>query len=218
MPKTRILIADDHVLVREGIRALLGLHDEVEVVGEASDGKEAITMTDKLKPDIVLMDISMPGLGGLEATVEIRKSNPDVRILVLSQYDDKEYVSRFLKAGVAGYILKKAVGEELITAIRAVARGEAYLYPSIASSVIDGYLVKDIKEVEDPFDRITDRELQVLKLIGEGLPHKEIASTLGISTKTVIAHQTNICEKLDIHSKAGLIKYAYKKGIIKIDS
>lgn len=218
MPRTRIMIADDHVLVREGIRALLALHDDVEVVGEASDGKEAITMADKLRPDIVLMDISMPGLGGLEATVEIKKTNPDIKILVLSQYDDKEYVRRFLKAGVAGYILKKAVGEELITAIRAVARGEAYLYPSIASSVIDGYLVKDIKEVEDPFDRITDRELQVLKLIAEGLSHKDIASTLGISTKTVIAHQSNICEKLDIHTKAGLIKYAYKKSIVKPDS
>ncbi|HEB01832.1 MAG TPA: response regulator transcription factor [Nitrospirae bacterium] len=218
MPRTRIMIADDHVLVREGIRALLALHDDVEVVGEASDGKEAITMADKLRPDIVLMDISMPGLGGLEATVEIKKTNPDIKILVLSQYDDKEYVRRFLKAGVAGYILKKAVGEELITAIRAVARGEAYLYPSIASSVIDGYLVKDMPEVEDPFDRITDRELQVLKLIAEGLSHKEIASTLGISAKTVIAHQTNICEKLDIHTKAGLIKYAYKKSIVKPDS
>ena len=217
MPRTRIMIADDHVLVREGIRALLALHDDVEVVGEASDGKEAITMADKLRPDIVLMDISMPGLGGLEATVEIKKTNPDIKILVLSQYDDKEYVRRFLKAGVAGYILKKAVGEELITAIRAVARGEAYLYPSIASSVIDGYLVKDMPEVEDPFDRITDRELQVLKLIAEGLSHKEIASTLGISAETVIAHQTNICEKLDIHTKAGLIKYAYKKSIVKPD-
>ncbi len=217
MPRTRIMIADDHVLVREGIRALLALHDDVEVVGEASDGKEAITMADKLRPDIVLMDISMPGLGGLEATVEIKKTNPDIKILVLSQYDDKEYVRRFLKAGVAGYILKKAVGEELITAIRAVARGEAYLYPSIASSVIDGYLVKDMPEVEDPFDRITDREVQVLKLIAEGLSHKEIASTLGISAKTVIAHQTNICEKLDIHTKAGLIKYAYKKSIVKPD-
>ncbi len=218
MPKIRILIADDHVLVREGIRALLGFHDDVEVVGEASDGKEAIALAGKLQPDVVLMDISMPGLGGLEATVEIKKTEPEVKILVLSQYDDKEYVSRFLKAGVSGYILKKAVGEELITAIRAVARGDSYLYPSIASSVIDGYLVKDISEVEDPFDRITDREQQVLKLIAEGLPHKEIAATLGISTKTVIAHQTNICEKLDVHSKAGLIKYAYKKGIVKIDT
>lgn len=218
MPKIKILIADDHVLVREGIRALLGFHSDVEVIGEASDGKEAIALAGKLKPDIVLMDISMPGLGGLEATVEIKKTQPEIKILVLSQYDDKEYVSRFLKAGVSGYILKKAVGEELITAIRAVARGDSYLYPSIASSVIDGYLVKNISDVEDPFDRITDRELQVLKLIGEGLPHKEIAATLGISTKTVIAHQTNISEKLDVHSKAGLIKYAYKKGIVKLDS
>ena len=218
MPKTRILIADDHVLVREGIRALLGFHDDVEVVGEASDGKEAIMLAEKLSPDVILMDISMPGLGGLEATVEIKKTHPEIKILVLSQYDDKEYVSRFLKAGVSGYILKKAVGQELISAIRAVARGESYLYPSIASSVIDGFLIKDLKDIEDPFDSLTDRELQVLKLIGEGMSHKDMANTLNISTKTVITHQSNICEKVDIHSKTGLIKYAYQKGIVKLDS
>jgi DNA-binding NarL/FixJ family response regulator len=216
--RTRILIADDHVLVREGIRALLSLHEDVEVVGEASDGSEAIKLAAKLSPDIILMDISMPGLGGLEASVEIRKTNPGAKILVLSQYDDKEYVSRFLKAGVSGYILKKAVGEDLMTAIRAVARGESYLYPSIASSVIDGFLVKGAPQVEDPFELLTDRELQVLKLIAEGLSHKEIGETLGISSKTVIAHQTHISEKTDLHSRAALIKYAYKKGIVKLDS
>ena len=219
MSRTRILIADDHVLVREGIRALLSLHEDVEVVGEASDGSEAIKLAAKLSPDIILMDISMPGLGGLEATVEIRKTNPEAKILVLSQYDDKEYVSRFLKAGVSGYILKKAVGDDLMTAVRAVARGESYLYPSIATSVIDGFLVKkDAPQVEDPFELLTDRELQVLKLIAEGLSHKEIAETLGISPKTVIAHQTHISEKTDLHSRAALIKYAYQKGIVKLDS
>lgn len=218
MGRTRILIADDHVLVREGIRALLSLHEDVEVVGEASDGSEAIKLASKLSPDIILMDISMPGLGGLEATLEIKKANPEAKILVLSQYDDKEYVSRFLKAGVSGYILKKAVGDELMTAIRAVARGESYLYPSIATSVIDGFLVKGEPQVEDPFELLTDRELQVLKLIAEGLSHKEIAETLGISAKTVIAHQTHISEKTDLHSRAALIKYAYQKGIVKLDA
>ena len=218
MGAIRILIADDHVLVREGIRALLGHHEGVEVIGEASDGKEAISLAGSLAPDLILMDISMPGLGGIEATMEIKKSWPEIKVLVLSQYDDKEYVSRLLKAGASGYILKKAMGDELMTAIRAVADGEFYLYPSIASSVVDGYLLKGEPQVDDPYDRLTDRELQVLKLLAEGLSHKEVAETLNISAKTVVAHQSNISEKLDIHSRAGLIKFAYQKGIVKLDT
>ncbi|GAB4387721.1 MAG: response regulator transcription factor [Thermodesulfovibrionales bacterium] len=219
MGKTSILIADDHALVREGISALLALHDDVEIVGEASDGKEAIELAGKLRPDIILMDIAMPGLGGLEATVEIKKKNPGVKILVLSQYSDKEYVSRFLKAGVSGYILKKAVGSELISAIRAVSKGELYLYSSVASEVVAGYLGTAGKPAGDEaYESLTPREKQVLKLLAEGNRHKDIAAILDISVKTVIAHQTNISEKLDIHSRAGLIKYAIQKGIIKIDS
>jgi DNA-binding NarL/FixJ family response regulator len=218
MPKTRIVIADDHSLVREGITALLKLHDDVEIVGEASDGKEAIEKAEELAPDVVIIDIAMPGLGGLEATVEIKKKHPDIKILVLSQYDDKEYVSRFLKAGVSGYILKKAVGSELINAIRAVVRGEYYLYPSIAFGVIDGYLGRKKPETEDPYERITPREKQVLKLIAEGNSLKDIANHLDISVKTVIAHQTNISEKLDIHTRANLMRFAIQKGIVKIDS
>ena len=213
-----LLIADDHTLVREGIVAMLKLYDDIEVVGQASDGKETIQMAGKLRPDIILMDIAMPGLGGLEATIEIKKTHPDIKILVLSQYDDKEYVSRFLKAGVSGYILKKAIGNELISAIRAVAKGESYLYPSIASGVIEYYLGKKDITVEDPYEKLTAREKQVLKLIAEGNSHKEIANILGISVKTVIAHQTNITEKLDIHSRIGLVKFAIQKGIIKIDT
>jgi len=217
MSKTRIIIADDHNLVREGIIALLRHYDDVTVVGEASDGKEAIEKTDKLKPDIVLIDIAMPGLGGLEATIEIKKRNPDVKILVLTQYDDREYISRFLKAGVSGYLLKKAVGTELISAIRAVSRGELYLYPSIASEVVAGYLNKGRETLrEDPYERLTDREKEVLKLIAEGYTHKEIADMLDISVKTAIAHQTNISEKLGIHARAGLIRFAIQKGIVKV--
>ncbi|MEJ2695429.1 MAG: response regulator transcription factor [Candidatus Sulfobium sp.] len=217
MSKINVMIVDDHALVREGITALLRLYDDVQVVGEASDGSEAIANAEKLKPDVILMDIAMPGLGGLEATTEIKKRNPGIRVLVLSQYDDKEYVSRFLKANVSGYILKRAVGGELITAIRAVARGECYLHSSVASKVIDGYIGKTT-EMPNPYDLLTDREKQVLKLVAEGNTHKEIASILGISIKTAVAHNTNICEKLGMHSKAELIKFAIQKGIIRLES
>lgn len=217
MTRIRVMIVDDHALVREGITALLKFYEDVEVVGEAADGLEAIDRLAKLRPDIVLMDIAMPGLGGLEATVEIRKRDPGVKVIVLSQYDDMEYVNRFLNANVSGYILKKAVGGELIAAIRAVAKGECYLHSSIASKVIDGYVGKTAGSA-GPYDRLTDREKQVLKLVAEGNTHKEIASNLGISVKTAVAHNTNICEKLGLHSKAELIKFAIQKGIIRLES
>jgi DNA-binding NarL/FixJ family response regulator len=214
------LIADDHALVREGIGALLRLQqNDIEVVGEASDGIEAIKQAARLKPDIIIMDISMPRLGGLEATIEIKKSEPDVKIIVLTQYDDREYISRFLKAGVSGYLLKKAVGSELINAIKAVSRGEFYLFSAIASEVVSGYIGRDRTGDEvDLYEKLTDREKQVLKLIAEGYSHKEIANILNISVKTAIAHQTNISEKLGINSKTGLVKFAISKGIIKLDS
>ncbi len=157
MSKIRVMIVDDHSLVREGITALLKFHEDVEVVGEASDGKEAIEAAARLRPDVILMDIAMPGLGGLEATLEIKRRDPDVKVLVLSQYDDREYVSRFLKANASGYILKRAVGGELITAIRAVAKGECYLHSSIAAKVVDGYIGKTV-EMSDPYESLTDRE------------------------------------------------------------
>lgn len=213
---TRILIADDHALVREGISALLKPHEDVEIVGEAADGKEAVDKALKLRPDIVLMDVAMPVYGGLEATIEIRKTAPSIKILVLSQYDDKEYVSRLIKAGVSGYILKHAAGTDLISAIRAVMRGQFYLYAGVASGVIDGYLDKE-SAAEDPYERLTDREKQILKLIAEGRSHKQIAAILGISAKTVIAHQSNISEKLGIHTKAELIKFSIRRKIITID-
>jgi DNA-binding NarL/FixJ family response regulator len=218
MSKIRILVADDHALVREGIIALLKLQDDIEVLDEAADGRETIEKAVKLRPDIVLMDIAMPGLGGLEATVEIKKANPDIKILVLSQYDDKEYISRLLKAKVSGYILKHAVGTDLISAIRAVARGEFYLYSSITSSLVDDYLSKKEVVVEDPYERLTDREKQVLKLIAEGNTHKEVAILLNISVKTAVAHFSNLTEKLGIRSRAALIKFAIQRRIIQIDS
>ncbi len=219
MNKVKVLIADDHALVREGIAAFLKLCDDIEVVAEASDGIEAIEKIRKHRPDIIIMDVNMPKLGGLETTVEIKKMHPEIKILVLTQYEDREYIARFLKAGVSGYLLKKAVGSDLIAALRAIVRGELYLYSSIASEVVEGYLRGDKQgDMESPYDKLSDREKQVLKLVAEGHTHKEAADMLNISVKTVIAHQTNIGEKLGIHARAGLIKFAIQNGIIKIDS
>jgi two-component system response regulator NreC len=217
--KIKVLIADDHALVREGIAAFLKLSDEFEVVAEASDGIEAIEKTSKHQPDIVIMDINMPKLGGLEATIEIKKMRPETKVLVLTQYEDKEYITRFLKAGVSGYLLKKAVGSDLITGLRTISRGDSYLYSSIATEVVSRYLSGDKgTDAEDPYEKLSDREKQVLKLIAEGFTHKEVADMLCISVKTVIAHQTHLGEKLGIHSRAGFMKFAIQKGIIKIDT
>ncbi len=217
MSKTRVMIVDDHALVREGIAAFLKMSADIEVIGEAADGIEAIEGVKKLNPDIVIMDIAMPKLGGLEALVEIKKINPDVKVLVLTQYEDKEYIKRFLKAGASGYMLKRAVGLDLLNAIKAISSGEAYLHPSIAASVIDDYVGGNKDEAsEDLYEALTDREKQVLKLIAEGHTSKEIADILGISAKTAVAHQTNLSEKLDIHTRAGLIKFAITKGLIKL--
>jgi DNA-binding NarL/FixJ family response regulator len=215
MSKIRIIIADDHSLVREGIAAYLKCYDNIEVIAEASDGLEAIEKTRQFHPDIVIMDVAMPRLGGLEATVEIRKNDPSVKILVMTQYDDKEYILRFLKAGVSGYLLKKAVGSDLISAITAIMAGETYLYPAIASKVVDSFLGKEPLPTQDTYDLLTDREKQVLKLVAEGHTHKEIAEMLSISPKTVIVHQTNLCEKLGLSNKSDIIKFAFSKAIIK---
>lgn len=215
MAKIRVLIADDHGLMREGIRALLRPHDDMEVVGEAEDGDEAIRETRRLDPDVVLMDVAMPGLGGLEATLEIRKDKPDVKILVLTQYDDREYVARFLKAGVSGYVLKKAAASELVSAIRAAHRGGLVLDPEIARDLMTEP-GKAATDAEDPYETLTDREKQVLKLVAEGHSNKEIAETLGISVKTAMSHREHLMEKLDVHSRTELVKFAVRRGVIKV--
>ena len=216
MKKIRVLIADDHALFREGIRALLSKYEDLEVTGEAADGKEAIEQVKKLRPDIVLMDIAMPGLGGLEATLEIKKIYPEVKILVLTQYSDQEYLYRFLKAGVSGYVLKRAAGADLVSAIRSVHQGGTFLHPDVAPAVIEGYLGGlRPPEQEDTYETLTDREKQVLKLVAEGKTNKEIAEILTISVKTAMAHRANIADKLGIHNRAELIKFALQRGIVK---
>ena len=216
MPDIRVLIVDDHAMVREGIRMILAAQPDIKVVGEASDGIRAIEEIRQLDPDLVLMDIAMPGLGGLEATLEIRKSFPRTRILVLSQYDSREYVYRLLKAGASGYILKSAAGKELVAAIRAVNEGGSFLDPSIASTVIEGYVKGAAAEGESAYEELTDREKQVLKLIAEGYTSKQIADALFLSVKTVMVHRANVMEKLNIHNRTDLIKYAIGKGLIKM--
>jgi DNA-binding NarL/FixJ family response regulator len=215
--KTRVLIADDHGLLREGIKALLRAADDIEVVGEAEDGEEAIREVRRLGPDVVLMDVAMPGLGGLEAALMIRKEKPESRILVLTQYDDREYVSRFLKAGVSGYVLKKAAASELVAAIRAVRRGGLVLDPGIArEAVAESGRPHGAVRVDDPYESLTDREKQVLKLVAEGSSNKEIAETLGISVKTAMAHREHLMEKLDVHSRTELIRFALRRGVIRV--
>ena len=211
-----ILTADDHPIMREGVRALLSLHDDMEVVAEAGDGREAVAKVSELQPDVVLLDISMPLMDGLEATRRIRKANPDTNVLILTQHEDKEYVLSAVKAGAAGCITKKAVSSELVSAIRAVYRGGAFLYPSVAKILIEDYLQRTDGE-PDPYARLTDREREVLQLVAEGRTNQEIADLLVLSMKTVLGHRAKIMEKLDIHSRTDLVKYAIRKGLISID-
>jgi DNA-binding NarL/FixJ family response regulator len=216
MAKIRVVIADDHALMRDGIKALLKLADDIEVVGEATDGREAIDQCLRLKPDIVLMDIAMPGLGGLEATLELKRQAPRTRVLVLTQYENQEYVHRFLKAGISGYLLKGMLGSELPAAIRSAARGGLVLDPKVAMEEYGGGQAREA--VDDPYELLTDREKQVLRLVAQGQSNKEIAQTLGTSVKTAMSHREHVMEKLNLHNRTDLIKFAIKKGVISVDT
>jgi two-component system response regulator NreC len=215
MEKIKILLVDDHAIMRDGIKALLSIYDDIEVVGEASEGREAIEMARELNPDVVVMDISMPGMDGLEVTRRLTKRNPGMKVIILTQHDNREYILSTIKVGAAGYIPKKALGADLISAIRAVHSGDSFLYPSAAKTLIDDYR----KQAEQPdiYESLTDREREILKLIAEGLTSREIANALYISQKTVQGHRTKIMEKLDLHNRTELIKYAIRKGLVDID-
>ena len=214
--KIRVLIVDDHAILREGVRALLQLQPDLEVAGEASNGTEAIEAVARLDPDVVLMDIAMPGLGGIEAALELRKQGRRAKILILSQYEDREYVRRLLKAGVSGYVLKKSAGAELANAIRAVHRGGLVLDPEVARTAMEESNPA-APGAADPYDALTDREKQVLKLVAEGKSNKEVAEVLGISVKTAMSHREHVMEKLGVHNRTELVRFAIKKGVIRVD-
>ena len=215
MSKIRVLIVDDHAILREGIRALLALQDDIGIVGEAADGREAVDKARQLEPDVILMDVAMPLMDGLEATRRIRKENPKAKILILTQYDNKEYVLSSIKSGASGCVPKRAVASELVSAIRAVHRGDSFLYPSVTKFLVEDYLQR---VEEDPYDQLTAREREILKLVAEGRSSREIAGLLSVSVKTVLGHRTNLMEKLGIHNRTELIKYAIRKGLITVDT
>jgi DNA-binding NarL/FixJ family response regulator len=214
--KIRVLVADDHTLMREGIRALIEVQPDIVVVGEAEDGHAAVRLTDELRPDVVLMDIAMPLLNGLDATRRIKRDHPEVKVLVLTMYDHDEYVRQVLAANASGYVLKKAAASELVAAIRAVQQGEAILSPRITRLVLEDYLQWENVKQATGQDKLTLREREVLQLIAEGYTNKEIAGILCVSIKTVQSHRGNIMQKLDLHDRGDLIKYAIQKKIIKI--
>ena len=217
MKKIKVLIVDDHTLVRAGIRSLLALVSDIEVVGEASDGKEALSKVSDLKPDVVLMDLAMPVMGGLEATRRLRRDFPGIKVLALTQYDDSEYVIPIIEAGASGFVTKMSAFSELAAAIEAAYKGESYLSSTAATALVEEYQQKTASEGElDPYQQLTDREREVLKLVAEGHTSREIAEILIVSPKTVDWYKGSLMKKLNIHSRIDLIKYAIRKRIITI--
>ncbi len=216
MDKIRVLAVDDHTIVRDGICALLALAGDIEVVGEAANGSEALEKVKELQPNVVLMDIAMPIMGGLEATRRIRREFPRTRVIVLTQYDDKEYVFPIIEAGASGFISKTAASSELMQGIRSFYHGDSFLSPSVAKILVENYQHGGERINQDPYEQLTDRERDVLKLVAEGFTTQEIASILKVTPKTVEGHKTNLMAKLDIHNRIELVKYALRKGIISI--
>lgn len=217
MTKIRVLIVDDHTMVRDGIRALLALVADTEVVGEAVNGKEALDRMKELRPNLVLMDLAMPIMGGLEATRRICKEFPETKVLALTQYDDREYIIPIIEAGARGFVSKMAAFSDLSSAIQVVASGGSYLSPTAAAVLVEECQQHITPEEEkDPYHQLTDREREVLKLVAEGYTTKEIADMLVISLRTAEAYRSSLMKKLDIHNRTELIKFAIRKGIITL--
>jgi two-component system response regulator NreC len=215
MAKMRVLVVDDQEIVRQGIIALLEGHDVVEVVGEASDGREAIAQAKEVRPDVVLMDISMPRMDGIEASRHIHESHPEIRILMLTVHKDDEKVLSSFKAGAAGYLPKGGTVSELVSAIESVYCGDYFVHPSVAKAFTDGSW---LQSGDDPYDRLTEREREVLKLTTSGWTNREIANSMQIGLNTVATLRTRIMGKLRINNRFDLVKYAVRKGIISIDT
>ncbi len=215
MSEIKVLIVDDHTIMRDGIRALLDIDDEIEIIGEASEGSEAVEKARKLAPDVIIMDIAMPGVDGLEATRRITEKNPKIKVLILTQHDSKEYILSTIKAGAVGFLPKRALGSELMTAIHALYRGDTFLYNSAVASLIENY--RQHPEENKSYDRLTQRERETLKLIAEGYTSKQIADMLCIHLRTVTGYRMKIMKKLDLRNRTELIRYAMHKGLISTE-
>jgi DNA-binding NarL/FixJ family response regulator len=211
MPKKiRILLADDHAMVRQGFRMILAAQADMEIVGEAGNGREAVELAGELQPDVVVMDVAMPELNGIEATRRIATASPRTRVLALSMYKDSVYVREILRAGARGFLLKDAIDRDLLAAVRSVAAGEGYLSPAVSEAVLSDYR----RHVTDPLDLLSSREREVLQMIAEGKTNKDIATTLSLSVYTVDAHRGRIMEKLNLHSVGELVRFAVRKGLV----
>lgn len=216
MAKIRVLLADDHAIVREGVKMILAKEPDIEVAGEASDGQQALELVERLKPSVVVMDISMPGMGGIEATQQVKERYPGVNVLALTMHEDESYVFKLLRAGASGYVLKRAAAQDLVQAVRAAAKGEAFLYPSVARKVVEDYLKRvETGEERERYDGLTEREKEILTHIAQGLSNQAIAQKLYISIKTVQTHRAHILEKLGLHDRTELVRYAIRKGLIE---
>ncbi|MFQ4137361.1 response regulator [Nodosilinea sp. PGN35] len=216
MSTIQLVIADNHTLVRAGFRSLVEELDGIEVIGEAENGRDTLQLVETLRPQIVLMDIAMPEMNGLEATARISREFPQVRVLILSMHANEEYVYQALRSGASGYLLKDSGTEELDLALRAIARGETYLCPAVSKYVVSDY-VRRLGQDQNPLDQITPRQREILQLIAEGKSTKDIADLLYISTKTVETHRTQLMDRLDIHDIAGLVRYAIRTGLVVLE-
>jgi len=214
--KIRVLLADDHTILRAGLRMMLNAQRDIEVVGEASDGRQAIAEAQRLLPDVIIMDITMPECNGIEATRQVKRILPDVRVLVLTMHENEEYLFQMLRAGASGYMLKEAADTELISAIRVVSSGRFYLSTSAQSMMVSDYLQRvHTGEERDSYSALTEREREILKLVAEGYTNNQIGEQLFISPKTVDTHRTHIMDKLNLHSRAELVKYAMRRGLLE---
>jgi two-component system response regulator NreC len=210
---TRVLLADDHAILRQGLVGILATSGEFEVVAEAADGHEAVERSLATRPDVVVLDITMPRLGGLEAARRIRKALPGTKVLVLTMHEDEEYVLKMVRAGASGYVVKESAASELLAAVRALRGGHAYFAPAAARAVSEAYLAGG-RLPEDPYDRLTDREREVLQLLVEGRTNAQVAELLFVSAKTVDNHRTRLMEKLGVHNAAGLVRFAARRGLL----
>jgi DNA-binding NarL/FixJ family response regulator len=213
----RVLIADDHSVVRQGLRVWLERSGSIEVVGEAANGREAVALTEELKPDVVIMDIAMPLLNGIDATAQITRRDPNVKVIILSMHTDESYILRALGAGAKGYLLKESTETDVLPAVRNVQEGKPYFSPSITRVLLEDYIrVMRQNNLQDSYDLLTEREKEVLQLLAHGKSNKEVAQILNLSPHTIDSHRTNLMQKLGVHNTAEIVLYAVRKGIIVV--